>query len=124
MVKNTYGGEKGRVTYSKNILSSIVILAAEEVEGVAYDNSPEPAKKNLRLRPSVKVEFCNDGVIVDVSVRVKQNYRVPDVAFNIQESIKRGVETMTEYKVSTVNVTVLDVEFDDEKVAENLENRE
>ena len=61
-------------------------------------------------------------MIVDVSVRVKQNYRVPVVEFNIQESIKRGVETMTEYKVLTVNVTVLDVEFeDDDKPAENLE---
>ncbi len=122
MVKHTYDSEKGRVTYSKNILSSIVILAAEEVEGVAYDNSAEPTKKNLKLRPSVKVEFCKDGIIVDVSVRVKQNYRVPDVAFNIQESIKRGVETMTEYKVLTVNVTVLDVEFEDEAVqTENLD---
>ena len=111
--------EKGRISYSRNILSSIIMLATEEVEGVAYEKTATVVKKHgVKYRPEVKLDFYREGVYVDISVRVKQNFKVPDVAFKIQENVKRGVETMTEYKVLKTNVFILDVEFEEDKITE------
>lgn len=103
-------GQEGRVSYNRSILTSIIALAAEEVRGVAsvYKNGK---KKN---QTGVKVDFEKDGVYIDVSIRIYDGYIVPDVAVNIQENVKRGVETMTDYKVKNINVSVLDVVFQNE----------
>jgi len=104
--------QEGRVSYNRNILTSIIALAAEEVDGVAsvYKNG-----KN-KNKTGVKIDFEKDGVYVDVSVKVYSGYTVPDVAVNIQENVKRGVETMTDYKVKNINVSVLDVIFANEVI--------
>jgi len=112
------GSRGGSVSYSRNILSSIIMLAAEEVEGVACDKSSGVVKKSgVRYRPDVKLDFYREGIFVDISVRVRHNYKVPDVAFKIQQSVKRAVETMTEYKVLKVNIFIHDVEFAEDKPA-------
>ncbi len=107
---------KGQVTYSRGIINSIIMLAAEEVEGVAFHR--HGTSKNAKTRPQIRVEFCKDNqrdaVVVDVGVRIKQEYKVPDVAFNIQENITHVVENCTNFKVLSVNVNVLDVEFSEE----------
>lgn len=107
---------KGQVTYSRGIINSIIMLATEEVDGVAFHR--QSTGKQAKTRPQIRVEFCKDNqrdaVIVDVGVRIKQDYKVPDVAFNIQENITHVVENCTNFKVLSVNVNVLDVEFPEE----------
>ena len=103
-------GSVGHISYTKNVVRSIVTLATEEVEGVCTFRSNTGKKRNSGK--NVTVDFTKDGVIVDVYVRIRYGYRVPEIAYKIQESIRRGVETMTEYKVSAVNVYVQSVSFD------------
>ena len=110
---------EGRISYNRNILTSIVALAAQEIEGVANVYNKKGKNKN---KAGVKIDYSRDGVFVDVFIKMFSGYNVPDVAFKIQENVKRGVESMTDYKVKNVNVTVLgvafseaDVEKDDEK---------
>ena len=101
----------GHVSYTKNVVKSIVTLATEEVEGVCTYRQ-NPAKKSS-FGKNVVVDFGRDGVIVDVFVRIRYGYRVPEIACKIQENIKRGVETMTEYKIASVNVYVQSVSFEE-----------
>lgn len=111
MDKNSFSDENGIITYSGSILKNIVTLAVKEVKGVAslYKSS---AKKSYS---GVKIEFIdNNIVIVDIAVNIYYGYSVPDVAFTIQENVKRSVETMTEYKIRSVNVSVLSVTFNSE----------
>lgn len=111
MDKNGFNDENGIISYSRSILKNIVTLAVKEVKGVA--SLYKSTKKNTYS--GVKIEFTESNmVIVDIAVNIYYGYSVPDVAFTIQESVKRSVETMTEYKVSSVNVSVLSVTFNSE----------
>jgi len=103
---------EGRISYNRNILTSIVELAAQEIEGVANVYNKKGKNKN---KAGVKIDYNSDGVFIDVFIKMFAGFNVPDVAFKIQENVKRGVETMTEYKVKNVNVTVLGVAFSDEE---------
>lgn len=103
---------EGRISYNRNILTSIVALAAQEIEGVANVYNKKGKNKN---KAGVKIDFNDDGVFIDVFIKMLSGYNVPDVAFKIQENVKRGVETMTEYKVKNVNITVVGVAFSDDE---------
>lgn len=94
--------QKGKITYNSGIVSGIVALAINEVDGVALLNT-----KNK----GVKLNFDKQGIIADISVKVDANYNVPTLAYKIQQSIKHNVESMTNYKVAKVDVHIQDVNF-------------
>ncbi|MBE7088183.1 MAG: Asp23/Gls24 family envelope stress response protein [Clostridiales bacterium] len=96
--------QKGNITYTPGIVSGIVALAINEVEGVSLLNN-----KNK----GVKLSFEKEGIIADISVKVDYDNNVPSLAFKIQQSIKHSVEAMTNYKVLKVNVHIQDVDFPD-----------
>ena len=58
-------------------------------------------------------DYFIPGVIIDISVEVKFGFNIPDVAFDIQETIKHNIEAMSKYKVSSVNVHFEDVKFEE-----------
>lgn len=110
MEKNSFADENGIISYSRSILRNIVTLAVKEIKGVA-----SLYKSNTKNSYSgVKIEFIDSMVIVDIAVNIYYGYSVPDVAFMIQENVKRSIETMTEFKVKSVNVSVLSVTFNSE----------
>lgn len=101
-IKYNSNGQKGKITYNSDIVSGIVVLSLQEIEGI-------------RLVPSkskgIKLNFEKDGVFVDISVIVCYGYNVPEVAYRIQQSIKQMVESMTHYKIAKVDVHVQSVVF-------------
>ncbi len=97
--------QKGKITYNSGIVSGIVALAVNEVEGVSLVNN-----KNK----GVKLVFDKQGIIADICVEVGSDSNVSSLAFKIQQSIKHNVESMTKYKVSKVDVHVQDVTFSDD----------
>ena len=50
-------------------------------------------------------------MFVDVFVKLRYNVEVSEVAGTIQNNVKSTIENMTEFKVSAVNVHIMDVEF-------------
>lgn len=96
--------QKGKITYNSGIVSGIVALAIEEVEGVYLS----PAKNK-----GIKLNFEKSGIVADISVKLDSTVNVSKIAFQIQQSIKHNVESMTEYRVSKVDVHVQDVNFPD-----------
>jgi len=109
--KNNFADENGIISYSGSILKNIVSLAVKEIKGVAslYKSTAKNSDSG------VKIEFVdNNTVIVDIAVNIYYGYSVPDVAFKIQENVKRSVETMTEFKIRSVNVSILSVTFNSE----------
>ena len=99
----------GKVVYNNSIVSGIVSLAIAEIDGVIAGNG----EKNKKNNNDILISFDNDNVFVDVTVSVLYGYNIPDVAYNIQQSIKHNVEAMTEYKISSVDVHVVNVNFDE-----------
>lgn len=106
---------KDSVTYKKNVVISIVSLATQEINGVASisRNSVSAIKSAIskNINRGIIVDFDNNSALIDVFVNVKFGYSVKDVAFRVQENIKSSVESMTEFKVSAVNVHVVGVTF-------------
>ena len=110
---------KDNVTYKKNVVISIVSLATQEINGVASisRNSVSVIKSALskHINRGIIVDFenNNNNAMIDVFVSVKFGYSVKDVAFRVQENIKSSVESMTEFKVTAVNVHVVGVTFNE-----------
>jgi uncharacterized alkaline shock family protein YloU len=93
----------GKICYGSGILTNIIKLSVEEVQGVLIAPSTKP----------IDYFFDKDGVVVDIDVKINFTCNVSETAYNVQESVRHNVEAMTEYKISTVNVNVVDVFFDE-----------
>lgn len=92
----------GSVNYNKKVVLSIISLATMEICGVACLHGKK-----------VNAEVYGDTVNVDVFIDVKIGFSCADIAFKVQENIKRSIETMTNLKTGAINVNILGVSFDD-----------
>jgi uncharacterized alkaline shock family protein YloU len=117
-------GEIGAVRIANEVVAVVVGLAATEVPGVSAMSgglaggiAERLGRKNLAK--GVKVEVGEREAAVDLYLIVDYGVRIPDVAIQVQNSVKRAVETMTGLKVVEVNVHVQGVAFakDDETAA-------
>ncbi len=116
----------GAVKIADEVVAIIAGLAASEVKGVAGmsggfvgDISEFVGKKN----PSkgVKVEVGEKEAAVDVYVIVDFGVRIPEVANEIQRSVKNSIEKMTGLDVVEVNIHIQGVVFpDEEKMEEQI----
>lgn len=92
----------GDVTYGRNVVLSVISLATQEINGVAALQGK-----------GVRTEIIGNTVNVDVYIDVNFGVSCSDVAFRVQENIKRSVESMTSYKTGVINVNVLGVVWSD-----------
>ena len=96
--------ENGNVMISEDVVTTIVIHAIEEVEGVA----PVPTRNDLlNKRKLVKIVIAeNNDLAIDCTIFVKFGNSVVDVARAVQHNIIDAVESVTGVKVVRVNVNV------------------
>jgi uncharacterized alkaline shock family protein YloU len=92
----------GDVTYGSKVVTSIIELAVTEINGIASLHGK-----------GVRVEKSGGLINIDVWVDVYSGISCTDVAFRVQENIKRSIESMTEFKVGVINVSILGLEFRD-----------
>lgn len=85
------------ICISDNVLSRVVELAAQEVEGVA-GLSPD--------YDAVTVENLGGTASVNVQVIVKNGCRAVAVANQVQKAVKQGIQDMTGITTVKVNVEV------------------
>lgn len=109
----------GSIRIADEVVRVIAGLAATEVPGVAGMSGGVVGgivemlgRKNLSK--GVKVEVGEKEAAVDLFVIVDYGTRIPDVALQIQENVKRTVEAMTGLSVVEVNVNVQGVAFPQE----------
>ena len=108
-IKET-AGESG-IKIADDVVSVIAGKAASEVTGVygmaggfAGGITEVFGKKNFSK--GIKVEVQENTVKIDANIIVDYGARIPDVAFEIQNRVKKAVESMTGLKVLEVNVHV------------------
>lgn len=69
----------------------------------------------------IRVLSVEDGKIpattVDVYIRTKYGYRIPDLVWDVQEKVKANLERYTGYTVTAVNVNVQGIYVNDSKDA-------
>jgi uncharacterized alkaline shock family protein YloU len=114
----------------ENIPDEIVAVcamnAALKTEGVfdLASGFTESLSKNILGRESltkgIKISQGKDGIVVDVHVNVKYNAKIPNVAWDLQENIKRNVEDLTNMPILQVNIHIQGVGFEE---AENQKGK-
>jgi len=102
----------GKVIFADEVVATIAGLAAVEVQGVASMSSGI-VEKFGKKSPSrgVKVEVGEKEAAIDLYVIVEYGVRIPEVAWNIQENVKKAVETMTGLNVVEVNIYIQGINF-------------
>ncbi len=101
----------GQLKVTNDVIAILAGLAAMEEEGVfamsgGITGELVQALGIKNLSKGVKVETGSDGIHVDIYVIVELGVRIPEVAWSIQEKVKKMVERMTGSKVVEVNIHV------------------
>jgi len=123
MVRAYDSSKVGSIKIADEVVGIIAGIAATEVEGVAGMSggivggiAERLGRKNLSK--GVKVEVGEKETAVDLYVVIDYGARIPEVAQEVQERVKKAVESMTGLKVVEVNIHVQGVTFAGEPVEE------
>ncbi len=102
--------DEGRISISKDVISTIAGLAATEVPGVA---PPKPGSmpKGEAVRRLVETEILGGRVKLSLKVGVLYGYPVQEVADELQLKVKEAVEKMTALPVDEVDVEIVRLAF-------------
>ena len=106
----------GNLVISEDVIASIALNAAKDVEGVSSFAARTPdvhsifklgegAAKSVRVLSS------------DIHVNIAPGTKIPKVAADIQKNVKNAVQSMTGKMVSKVNVSIagMDIKPESEK---------
>ena len=110
--------ENEGIQISNDVVAVIAGVAVSEVQGVSGMSGgfaggiTEVLSGKKNLAKGIKVEINEETAKIDVNIIVEYGSRIPDVAFEIQNRVKKSVENMTGLKVEEVNVHVQGVNTD------------
>lgn len=106
----------GSIRIADEVVRIIAGLAATEVQGVAGMSGGLAGgiteilgRKNLSK--GVKVEVGEKEAAVDIYVIVDYGAKIPDIASEIQQKVKKAINDMTGLNVIEVNVHIQGVSF-------------
>ena len=122
--------ENDGIKISDDVVAVIAGVAVSEVPGVAgmagrfVGGISEVLSGKKNLAKGIKVEVEGQDAKIDVNIIVEYGSRIPDVAFEIQNRVKKAVESMTGLNVEEVNVHVQGVDTDTAKEETSTENGE
>lgn len=120
--------EYGAVKIADDVVAIIAEIAAKEVKGIVgmsggiADSITEMLGKKSPSK-GVKVEVGDEETAIDLFVIVDYGVRIPDVAWQVQENVKKAVETMTGLKVIEVNIHIQGVNIERESKEEDVTPR-
>lgn len=106
----------GNVKISVEVVAKIAGIAASEIDGVSAMHksfvggvAQKLGKKNSSQ--GVKVEINEEMTTIDLYLVVEYGVKIPELAWNVQESVKASVEAMTGLNVAAVNIHIEGIDF-------------
>ncbi len=118
------------IKISDDVIAVIAGVAASEVQGVAEMSGgfaggiSEVLSGKKNLSKGIKVESGEKETKIDVNIIVEYGIRIPDVAFEIQNRVKKAVESMTGLKVVEVNVHIQGVSTENMEINKTENNNQ
>lgn len=116
----------GEIKISEDVILTVAGLAVSEVKGITVVNSltdgfvEKFVKKNYGK--GIRVVMNENDVVIDIHIIVDYGLKIPDVAWELQETVKKSIETMTHLTCSKVNIFVESVNIEKEpKTDDNTE---
>lgn len=111
--------EGGTISYANEVIAIISGIAASEIEGIAgmvtAGGLGEIISKNRNITRGVKVEVGTEEVSVDLYTIVEYGQPIQKVASEVQENVRKSIESMTGLKVVRVDIHVQGVSFEKDK---------
>ncbi len=115
----------GTIKIADEVVAIIAGLAATEVLGVAGMSgglaggiAEMLGRKNLTK--GVKVEVGEKQTAVDLFLIVEYGTKIPEVAWHVQENVKKAIENMTGLDVVEVNIHIQGVKIAGEEKEEEI----
>lgn len=109
----------GTITYANEVIAIIAGVAANEVEGVAGMCSgggiTDVFGRNKNITKGVKVELGTEEAAVDIYLIIEYGTPIQIAASNVQENVRKAIESMTGLHVVRVDVHVQGVSFEKEQ---------
>ena len=121
--------DNSNIRLADDVVAVIAGVAVSEVPGVAEMSGgfaggiSEVLSGKKNLSKGIKVESSEKQTKIDVNIIVEYGSRIPDVAFEIQNRVKKAVESMTGLKVTQINVNVQGVNTDNKDLVVNNEEK-
>lgn len=122
--------ETNGIQIANEVVAVIAGKAVIEVQGVSSmaggfaGGISEVFSGKKNMAKGIKVEANEKEAKIDVNIIVEYGARIPDVAFEIQNRVKKAVESMTGLVVPEVNVHVQGVDTDVKKENKKEEKQE
>ena len=118
----------GNVKISMDVVATIAGIAASQISGVSgmYQSFAGGIAERFGAKQNpakgVKVELSGNNAKIDVYIVVDFGVRIPELAWEVQESVKKNVETMTGLVAESVNIHIEGVNFEkaDSKTVETV----
>ena len=109
----------GTISYANEVIATIAGVAANEIEGIAgmcvSGGISEILGRNKNITRGVKVEVGSQEAAVDLYIIVEYGYPIQQVSAEVQENVRRALESLTGLHVVRVDVHVQGVSFEKEK---------
>ncbi len=114
----------GSITYANEVIAIISGIAASEIDGIAgmvtAGGLGEIISRNRNITRGVKVEVGTEEVSVDLYTIIEYGQPIQKVAAEVQENVRKSIESMTGLRVVRVDIHVQGVSFEkDKKDAQN-----
>ena len=109
----------GVIKISDDVIAVCAVNATLMTKGVAgfspvfSDNFSKNFFGKDPPHKGIKVSQHDDGISIDIHVIVDYGVKIPAVAWDIQENVKKQVEEMTDTPVKAVNIHVQGVRIKD-----------
>ena len=111
----------GTITYANEVIATIAGVAANEIDGIAgmcvSGGFSEILGRNRTITKGVKVEVGSQEAAVDLYIVVEYGQPIQKVAGEVQENVRKALESLTGLHVVRVDVHVQGVSFEKEKKA-------
>ena len=109
----------GTITYANEVIAIIAGVAANEIEGVAGMCSggsiTDVFNRNKNITKGVRVELGTEEAAVDIYLIIEYGTPIQTAASNVQENVRKAIESMTGLHVVRVDVHVQGVSFEKEQ---------
>ena len=111
----------GTINYANEVIATIAGVAANEIDGIAgmcvSGGFGEILSRNKNITRGVKVEVGSQEAAVDLYIIVEYGKPIQKVCEEVQENVRRALESLTGLHVVRVDVHVQGVSFEKEKKA-------
>ena len=120
--------EENGIKIADDVIATIAGKAALEVKGVfsmagGFAGGISEVFGKKTYTKGIKVDNTEKGLKIDVNIIVEYGARIPDVAYEIQNRVKKAIENMTGLSIDEVNVHIQGVNIDIQKNQNNEDDK-